>query len=528
MRSFKQFAAALVMILSGALWAAPASAVVRKFAAIEIGGSNVKYVRLNVDVRSQRFLTPEDQDEDNKVENPGLAAELEDDGSGRLDPDKITETAGIVNRFVRTLTHTKDVPKEHIAVIGSSGLVHAKNRDELVAAVREQTGIEMDFVTAENEVRFTLFGVVPDDELFTAELVDVGSSNTKWGHLQPAANEAGYTMISAHIPAGSKTLHKTIETQVGEFAEPEKYQNAARAARQRIKAELQQQATASGSKPLDKVYLSGGAVWAMVTLVKPETAREEYPRLTAEDFETYSDRLTTDKTRLFGVEYSDDLSTEVRQRAEDDLQTVSKIFSPEQIVAGGQILLAFVEQFDWNAPDKEIYFARQGYKAWITGYLKEFARRRLRMPPDRTKLAAANPLLAAQRENDLLKQLLLKRTWTLVSGREATATLVGFEQVAVMLEGEGGRVNRISLENLSLRDRRFLLRLSRHAAGILGIPLPELRTWTAAGGGKTVEAALISRNADQIRFLRSDGHIFTVPAKLLSPADQEFLTAAAD
>jgi len=357
----------MVFCLSGApeLIAAEQS---QKFAAIEIGGSNVKFVRVDVQQREGEVRLVEAGD--SKVANPGLAADL--GATGKFDPQAIERTAKSVGELFEQLTHKHGVPADHVAIAGSSGLVEAKNREQLEAAIRKATSRKMDFITAADEVRFTLLGVVPDAERFAATLVDVGSSNTKWGHLKPDDRQPPYSLVSADIPWGSKSLSGAISEEVGEFAEARAFMQQAQAARKRIASELHKQAAAAKIQVQDKVYLSGGAVWAMVTLVKPASAEQEYVRLTADDFEQYQRRLMPDADALFKVDLESVKDARVRTAAADELATVRKVFRPEQIVAGGQILLAFVDAFAWDDPQREVYFARSGYKAWLKGYLKEF------------------------------------------------------------------------------------------------------------------------------------------------------------
>jgi len=344
------------------------AAAAEGYAAIEIGGSNVKYVR--VQVQQKRGDVQLTEAGDSKVENPGLAAEL--GASGKFDPVAIQQTAVAVGSMFEELTGKHSLPAGHIAIVGSSSLADAANREDLVKAIYQATGKQMDFITAATEVRYTLLGVVPHRKLFQATLVDVGSGNTKWGHLDGSDREPPYSLVAAHLPWGSKSLAGAISEKAGEFAEPAAFLKEAKAQRHRIASALRQQKAA---QPQDTVYLSGGAVWAMVTLVKPQAALEEYVQLTADDFDLFSKRLTPAAGKLFQVELDAIEDDDIRVRAADDLATVRKVFLPEQIVAGGHILLALAEQFDWQDADKEIYFARSGYKAWLKGYLKEFVLR---------------------------------------------------------------------------------------------------------------------------------------------------------
>jgi len=49
---------------------------------------------------------------------------------------------------------------------------------------------------------------------------------------------------------------------------------------------------------------------------------------------------------------------------------VKKGFTPEQLLAGAEILKALAEEFDF-AKEKKVYFARQAYLGWILAYVIE-------------------------------------------------------------------------------------------------------------------------------------------------------------
>jgi len=346
----------------------PSLQAAEKFAAIEIGGSNVKFVRASVEIDNgkARFV----EIGDSKVANPGLAAGLGKDK--KFDTKTIKATAEIVGSMVKQLVDEHDVPAEHVVIVGSSGIADAVNRQELEDAIFESTERKMEFITAETEVLFTLLGVVPTEKMFQATLVDIGSGNTKWGHLTPTEKDIRNSILSAQIPLGTKSLESAVREKVGAFAEHDTFMKEAKAERKVIAEEIKKRSAASAIESQPEFYVSGGAFWALVTLVKPKAIAEDYVLLSAEDFRRFDACLTPDGEQLFNVDLKAISDDETRKRADNELRALRNVFQPEQIVAGGQILLALVEGLEWEDPETRVYFARHGYKAWITGYLKEF------------------------------------------------------------------------------------------------------------------------------------------------------------
>ena len=482
---------------------------VHTFAAIEIGGKNVKYVRLEVTVHKDESIDVSPNG-DGKIANPGLAAELGIDR--KLTQAAIDRTAEIVKSMIIQLVKDHGVPANRISVVASSGIADVENLEDLRAAIFEATnGLEMHTVTAEIEVRLTMIGCVPDRDLFSSGLIDIGSSNTKWGYLEPAAytkESPGYEVKAAFSQKGSETLSTIITEAVGnQFAPHEQFIEAAKSERTKIAEKLKAGILVPAGMDRDTVYLSGGAVWAMVTLIKPETVFESYVKLNPEDFQEYDKFLSKSKKELFEVDY-DKVGSREEEQAKQELVRLKRVFEAPQIVAGGQILLAFAEHFGWNeqGSGKEILFARDGYDAWISGHVEEFAR------------------------ISLLKPLPLRRNWTDVGDppRKLSAILVGYKSGLVLLDpgvdeaGSERPTIECPLENLSKLDRVFLMELSKNDAK-QHFSLPLTRTWTGGSGGNRLEAAYIRKDGDHVKLLSKDGRVWHVPMSLFSSVDQDFL-----
>jgi hypothetical protein len=65
------------------------------------------------------------------------------------------------------------------------------------------------------------------------------------------------------------------------------------------------------------------------------------------------------------------LPAKVRERAEAEIRSAMDMFSPENLLAGSEIVLGFAQMLDWeDDPNKEIYFAKSGVVAWIVGYVE--------------------------------------------------------------------------------------------------------------------------------------------------------------
>ena len=67
----------------------------------------------------------------------------------------------------------------------------------------------------------------------------------------------------------------------------------------------------------------------------------------------------------------------VRTRVESEVRAVRDTFTPENLLAGSEILLGFAKVLEWEESEKDLYFAKSGVVAWIVGYV-EMERRKTR------------------------------------------------------------------------------------------------------------------------------------------------------
>jgi hypothetical protein len=189
------------------------------------------------------------------------------------DLSKLTEAAGVekdaaaVEKNVLWL-HDKGVLPGKIRVFGSSGLSNEGNyRCKLENAVNAKIvplGIApMEIITVENEVDWTIAGLVPDKTGQKGILfADVGNGNTKGGTLG-----ANGEYVRFYIDLGSGSYQRAVQEKAPGRPFPE--------AAAQLRPDLLEKPLACqiAAKPdltnRPKVYLSGGAVYYMAWLTHP-------------------------------------------------------------------------------------------------------------------------------------------------------------------------------------------------------------------------------------------------------------------
>jgi exopolyphosphatase/pppGpp-phosphohydrolase len=288
--------------------------------------------------------------------------------SGKFDPATLKDAARAVRRYAEEMEKRYKVPKENIYVVGSSGIFTpiatdaravAANRARLAKAVRETAGRSMDFITVEQEADLSILGIVPRKLLGTSLLIDIGSGNTKGGAWVKKGEFDHFG-----IPFGSVTFGERVKKDFGKDGPVKGSERLRReVVRPALKTALNDH---PGLRKRNRVYLSGGACWALATFTRPGD-RSPYVALSAKDIDSYHKMLVSRPGEYPPPDLDAIRDPAARKEAEKDLARARKAFTPEQLLAGAEILKALSAEFELGG-DKSMYFARNGYLGWILAY----------------------------------------------------------------------------------------------------------------------------------------------------------------
>lgn len=332
----------------------------RPYAGIEIGAKGVKSVVL--------VMTPQPDDTYDVAEpfrrsiNTTIFAGVKERGA--FDPQSIEETATAVKELYDTVTADYKVSAGNIHLVGSSAVAKASNRDQLAARVKELTGLELEFITKDDEVLYNVVGSIPVDKVAKALSVDVGSGNTKIGYLDRSGGKN--SVVAVEIPLGTVSL-TDVAIKAGD--NPRALSNAADTA---IKNELapklrQEMQKRPGYRNRRPVYLAGGIVWAVATFTKPGND-QAFVKITPLDIDAFIAGVQKNPDVYLNPSLTKVKDAETRQWAEKQVQSVKDVFTPENLISGAKLLKAIYTEMKI----KEGYFARWG--SWLAGrvYLQAY------------------------------------------------------------------------------------------------------------------------------------------------------------
>lgn len=340
---------------------------------IEIGSKGVKAIAIRI--------TEEDEDYSVKI----LYAEivnttLVQTKNGKFTPEAIQDTANAVQRFYQRLQQEHRVPKDHIYIVVSSG-VAGDNPQELSDEIARRTGQTPPFLEVDTEVQLTVAGAIPKryksgriwyDNRGISILIDIGSGNTKGGYQQLrqiAVGNAGYDYVTWGINKGTVTYTNEVSQSAGETADYAAFAKSSQALSEALlRAPMRNEvARKPGLLNRRKVYLSGGIIWAMATLLHPED-RRTFTTLTIDDINNFYNRAVVDPDALLEPDLSRITNAALRDEASREIESVRNTFTPKNLIAGAEILRAVAAEMKLTG--KRMYFVRYGHLAWILSYVR--------------------------------------------------------------------------------------------------------------------------------------------------------------
>lgn len=301
----------------------------------------------------------------------------------RFAPEIIDETVAAVHKLMTKMIEHR-VPVERINVVGSSGL-RAENPQDVVKAVKEKTGKEMNFLDVESEVQLSIVGTIPQrvrlkkrwiDNREISLLLDIGSGNTKGGYQntrQTTDRSKEFDYVTVGVPQGTVSFTNEITRNLGADQDLQTFAKKAVELRPTVvqgalRNEMERK---PGLVNRPRVYLSGGAVWAMTTMLHPEDRRAYVP-LTEADINRFYTIAVSHPEQLQQF-FSPDLSGRVpdpavRKEIQKDLDALRNTFTPQNLIAGAVILKSVSDEFGLSS--KRVRFARNGYLSWILSYVR--------------------------------------------------------------------------------------------------------------------------------------------------------------
>lgn len=325
------------------------------YAGIEIGSKGIKFSVIDVNnIKKGDYNIIEYW-----TENVGIAKGISIDGN--LAEEDINKAGSVVVENFAKIKKKYSVADENIFIVASSGVALAHNQKALSDKIKFLTNKELDFISAESEGKMLLKGAIPPIDYQDAIVLDIGGGNTKGGYVS-VLNDNKFEFFPLKLDYGTITLteaiNKTIVMQ-NELNNMSAFRNKSfeyePILREKIKEMLYTKPVSLQKK---KIYLSGGAVWAFVTLYyNNNKSNDHFVSLKMEDIENYDAILKNNF-----------VTYENLAKSSKDADKVINTYSQKHLISGNNILIASLQSIP-DLKSKKIYFAREGQIAWLVSYV---------------------------------------------------------------------------------------------------------------------------------------------------------------
>ncbi|CCF60360.1 hypothetical protein KAFR_0J02960 [Kazachstania africana CBS 2517] len=126
--------------------------------------------------------------------------------------DIIDEVCAAMKRF-RLICEDFGVPETSVRVIGTEAIRNAINVEEFVRAIYRSTGWNVEVLSAEDEVRTGVYGVVSSFNIVSGLYFDLGSGTCKISWIQCSDGEILQSSTPLTLPYGSSSLTRRMKTE---------------------------------------------------------------------------------------------------------------------------------------------------------------------------------------------------------------------------------------------------------------------------------------------------------------------------
>jgi hypothetical protein len=330
------------------------------YAGVEIGAKGIKLSVIEVKLsKSRDFEYTLEKDTSINTDAASLSYESE------------KQTFDAVTIFYNIIKNRFQIPSDKISIVISSGLkqdLDKYNKVAYFANVVRPTNldakIKISYVTPEEEAEFSFKGIVPEKNRLTADQLDVGSGNTKGGYF-----DASKAFIPVTLPLGTKSFQRLIETKSkgnlkDYLAAAEKIMDDSLA-----RTMVYEFANKKDFKSRDVVYISGGIVWTIASLLHPQQVNDNNIELNRQDFSNFRRLVYSSFEKLTNPDITLISNAEDARASLRNINRVLGTYDQKAMLSGAIWLDELITQVNTLNPSKKFIFPKYAYVGWISGYI---------------------------------------------------------------------------------------------------------------------------------------------------------------
>jgi exopolyphosphatase/pppGpp-phosphohydrolase len=327
------------------------------YAGIEIGRRTIKTTVLDVNnIKKAEYKIVYYSNEE------GLSFAKNITANGELTQDDINKASTIVLDQLTKIRSQFKLHEENVFLVASAVFGSARNLDVLKNRITTLTHKDLDVINVDDEAKILVKGSIPPVDYPNALLLDIGAQSTKGGYIDELADNK-LEFIPLELDFGTMTLTDAVKKTVANPNQAndlsvyqEKSFDYTTVLRKKIKDMLD-------TNPLllkkEKIYLSGGAVWAFTTLYYNENTKDHYVAITMEDIINYDAILKNNFNKFNNL-----------SKTNKEAARVLKIYDQKYLISANNILLSCLESIP-ELGKKKVFFVKEGPITWLISYVAD-------------------------------------------------------------------------------------------------------------------------------------------------------------
>jgi len=281
---------------------------------------------------------------------------------GELTPEDINKTSNIVVEQLKRIKAENKILEENIFLVAAPVFASARNIDALKNKIATLTSKELEVLDVNEEPKTLVKGAIPPVDYSNAFLLDIGAQTTRGGYIDELKDDK-LEFIPLELDFGTMTLTDAVKKTVAnpnQANDMSTYQEKSFDYTSVLRKEIKKMLDAN---PLllkkEKMYLSGGAVWAFSTLYYNEDVKQHYIPLTLEDVINYDAILKNNFSKFSNL-----------GKTNKEAARVLSTYDQQYLISANNILVACLESIP-NLAAKKIYFVKEGQVIWLISYIAD-------------------------------------------------------------------------------------------------------------------------------------------------------------
>lgn len=321
------------------------------YAGIEIGRRTIKVTVLEVNnIKKSEYKILYYNNEE------GLNFAKNITANGELTTYDINKAGTIVYDELKKIRTNYKVLEENIFVVAAPVFAEARNLSNLKNKISFLTNKNFDVIEESEQAKTLVKGIIPPVDYANALLLDIGGVNTKGGYIDELADNK-LEFIPLELNFGTMTLtdavNKTVTNQ-SQGVDMSTYQEKSFDFNEVLRKKIKEMLDAHPlSLNKEKIYLSGGAVWAFTTLYYTENTKDHFTSITKDDVMDYDAILKNNFNKFISL-----------SKTNKEAAKVLSIYDQKYLISANNILLEYLASIP-NLEKKKVYFAKQGQIAWL-------------------------------------------------------------------------------------------------------------------------------------------------------------------